>query len=264
VSRRLAAKRGVRRPFAQAYSSGDGRPPSPTNRESWHDGPVEPRTATFADHSNLSPNYTTDEVLRNPTLGRKIDVLVDQVENWIIAPAEALLSMPHAQRAVLMIATSYFELIACYLAGRESEGESKAYFRAGLLTVFPEIKEHARQTKEWLSLRDKPVPVPANFVEITVKETCESVYRDLRCGLFHIGLLRPRILPTSGPAVCCIFDSRNWKVMSILVDPTLFLERIKAHFRRYVDTLRRRESVEAGNYERLWNARFLAAQSTIH
>jgi hypothetical protein len=86
---------------------------------SWHDGLVEPRTATFADRSNLSPNYTTDEVLRNPTLGRKIDVLVDQVENWIIAPAEALLSMPHAPRAVLAIATSYFELIA--LSGRPRE-----------------------------------------------------------------------------------------------------------------------------------------------
>ena len=167
--------------------------------------------------------------------------------------------MPHAQRAVLTITTSYIELIACYPAGRESEGGSKAYFRAGLLAVFPEIKEHARQTKEWLSLGDKPVPVPANFVEITVKETCESVYRDLRCGLFHIGLLRPRILPTSGPAVCCIFDSGNWRVMSILVDRALFLQRIKAHFHRYVDTLRRSESVEASNFERLCNARFLAA-----
>jgi hypothetical protein len=211
----------------------------------------------FTDHSVLSPYHSTDEVLSETTLDLKIDIFVDQIQNWILGPAEALVSTAHCERAVLMLATSYFEPIACYLSGRESEGGSRDYFRSGLLAVFPEIAEHPLYCKDWLGQLDSPPEVPSDFVERIVDETCQSVYRDLRCGLFHMGLLRPRILLTRGIALSCIFDPGDWQVQCILIDPLLFLERVQAHLQRYVAALRHSSGVHRDNFERLWNTRFL-------
>ena len=214
--------------------------------------------AMFTDHSQLSPHFATDDILKDPSLVRKADVLEDQVQFWLLNPADALLATAHGERAALTLGSAYFELIACYLAGAESDGHSRPFFRRGLLEVFPEIADSPKQTARWLS------EVAGHcegdeIVERIVKEISGSLYRDLRCGLVHIGLLRPRILLTSGIACNSIMDSESWTVTSILIDPYLFLDRIRQHFRSYITALRQGtgDSLQI-NFERLWDARFLS------
>ena len=95
-------------------------------------------------------------------------------------------------------------------------------------------------------------------MENTIEQTCQAVYRDLRCGLFHIRLLRPRILLTTGTPLTCVFDSGEWNVLSILIDPSLLVQRVKRHLVQYAASLQQPESIHRDNFERLWDARFLA------
>jgi hypothetical protein len=95
-----------------------------------------------------------------------------------------------------------------------------------------------------------------------VAEVTNALYKDLRCGLFHIGLLRPRILLTSGMACNSSMDPETWTVTCILIDPRIFVGRVRHHFRKYISELRQKTGVTLQvNFERLWDSRFLCQRS---
>jgi hypothetical protein len=87
----------------------------------------------------VSPNITIDE-WRD---GKKsdIDVFEDQLQGWVFDQIDALLARPaaqaqHAGHALLTLVTPYFEMITCYLAGRETPPkQASEYLRRGLATV---------------------------------------------------------------------------------------------------------------------------------
>jgi hypothetical protein len=208
----------------------------------------------FMDHSVASPHFGTDK-LKNAALQDKIDVFEDQVLGWIIDPAKRLLPQPHCDRAALMIAVSYFEAVACYLGGRESDKKSERFFRTGLLRVFPEIEENVCGAFTRTLDRGR-----GTDPEQILRGLCRSLYRELRCGLYHVGLARAKVCIWPGfVPLAFISDSSAWEVKAILIDPARFVERIEQDFGTYIRRLRssdERWGTERENFERLWDARY--------
>lgn len=80
----------------------------------------------------VSPTHTLDEML-NGQVGH-LDIFIDQVNGWVFDQATALLgtSNPkwsHSALAVLMLTTSYFEAIAEFIRGDDSDRRSAECFK---------------------------------------------------------------------------------------------------------------------------------------
>jgi hypothetical protein len=203
----------------------------------------------FTDHSVISPKYSIQKLV-GATIEDKIDVFEDQIQSWIIEPAKRLLSTAHADRAVLILATTYFEAVASYFRGRESKNAEREFFKAGLLAVFPELRDGPLFIKRMSEMFSS---ISAD--EITDK-IADSLYSELRCGLFHIGLLRPRITITQGLCLHPVSDPETGEVRTILLDPGLFLKRVEDHLHRYAAQLRTPSDSQRANFQKLFDERF--------
>ena len=123
--------------------------------------------------------------------------------------------MRHAGWAALMIAFSYFEMIAKMKAGYVGEkSESKNYFERGVLDVFP-------------GLAEVPEALKTDILRI--------LYRSARCGFYHGGMAGGRIIISGEYKQPLAFraDSRY-----VLINPHLLIPELKAHFTKYIECLR--------------------------
>src|SRR5436190_681504 len=96
---------------------------------------------------SISPKYNFSK-LKAGRIQDKIDVFEDQMTGWLLAHAKALASPQYPSReaagfAILTLLSGYFEGIASYLLGQNSEGKSAKFFAAGFLNVFPQFETQA-------------------------------------------------------------------------------------------------------------------------
>ena len=176
----------------------------------------------------ISPNYK-DEKLEDPSFEDLIDVFEDRVRNWMLLPAESLLESHHGFVAAISILFTYFEGIQTYASGKDSNRSSKTHFINGFLSVFgaPDIDKSK------------------------LRNMAETIYSEGRCGFFHEGLSKRKIVYSSVrkealtitvPKVDGELDFQG-EVRSIVINPARFLWCVKRHFDKYISDLRNEDNV---------------------
>jgi hypothetical protein len=199
----------------------------------------------FREDWAVSPNYTVEK-LRRGSLQDKIDVFEDQIQGWILDYAKQLSSEQHAGIAILSLVVPYIEAFACYRLGEEpARGKSVEWFRCGLVEIFPRLQSGVSERF-------------GENTEAVVRKITGTVYHELRCGLFHIGMIRGMVVVEPHPFSELEFaiDSGSEEVLCITIDPFRFLVRILDHFREYVAELRDPANTETRkNFEKFWDLR---------
>lgn len=169
----------------------------------------------------ISPNYCHEKI-ENPQFDDLVDVFQDRIENWVLRPSEVLLREPPSQVAAIGILISYFEGIQIYLTGRDSRRKSKSYFINGFCQVFS--SDYARMEK-----------------------VAATLYELVRCGFSHDGLFKYGVFfSTTKNEPILITYARNpdgspnldAPAQSIIINPHLFYESIKLHFKKYLSELK--------------------------
>jgi len=176
----------------------------------------------------ISPNYTYEK-LENPSFDDLVDVFEDRIVYWMLNPAERLLELRHGFVAAMNVLFTYFEGIQIYLSGQDSKGKSKEFFIEGFLSVF-----------------GAPGKDKSQLINMA-----ESIYSEGRCGFFHEGISRGRILYSPAREEALIVtvpkvDNKpdyQGKVQSIVVNPERFLSCVKIHFEKYIRDLRKEENI---------------------
>ena len=125
----------------------------------------------------------------------------------------------------MSILLTYFEGIWTYIAGEDSEGKSKIFFKSAFIDVFK-----LSGIKKELLLR-----------------VSDIVYKDARCGFYHGSIVRGRIklADLNGKELLITLPRKqqrhpdlDGKIESITIDPNNFLTAIERHFTGLLLTLR--------------------------
>lgn len=171
--------------------------------------------------ADLSPSYS-HEKLENPSFADFVDVFEDLWRKCVFAQADLLLRTPNSDIAAMTVLCPYFEAIAGYIAGEDTNGRAREFFVKGFCSVFrsdlPEIPKAA-----------------------------EAVYKYVRCGLAHEGMLRHKVNYSRSGAKAFFLTYRkaadatldiDADVVSIIVNPLRVYEGVIHHFDGYIRALR--------------------------
>jgi hypothetical protein len=169
----------------------------------------------------ISPHFSDDK-LNDPSFDDLVDVFENRVRWWILEPARTLLGVDHGFVAAMSLLMAYFEGYQQYRTG--STGPSKKFFREGFADVFANAKIDP-------AFRDR---------------LADALYEDARCGFFHDGMFRDRILFSNQFTQEFVVTVRRiggkpdptGPIESILVNPGSFHHAIEVHFLEYVKALR--------------------------
>lgn len=181
----------------------------------------------------LSPSYQDTDFPLPHSLDTKITLFEDRVFGWKLDIADLMINggqektpIRHSGFAVLDIVFSYFEMIAKYEAGFTGR-ESEKYFKLGVYSVFPELKNVPPPAPTPLS--------PVGNVLSLVDAVLDLMYEGVRCGLYHSGITNGKIFLTGEINTPIAFELQN---QMLVVNPHLLVPRLKAHLRDYIARLR--------------------------
>lgn len=181
----------------------------------------------------ISSKYNSSDFGGKPSLDEKILIFEDRVLGWQLAIAEEIrrqiddpanneTTMQHAGFALMAILFTYFEMIAQYMKGEDSNRKSPKFFGKGIESVF----------KKKFSADDK-----------------KKIYSRIRCGLYHSGLTKKGALIDGSYTEPIAVDGGLVKVNPHLLSPTLV-----THFEGYIKTLKNPASTkERSNFEKMYN-----------
>lgn len=173
----------------------------------------------------ISPKYDGGKV-KSGAIEDCIDVYEDRVKGWFLGPARALTKVLNSAFAVLIIALSYFEGYAAYKFGADSSGKSKKFFRNAFLEVFVEI-------------RTAPGHANTPITPDMLARVADILYEDGRCGLFHDGMSRKRVIMARASAPISVsVHKQTSDINGIAIDAEKFLAAIEVHLERYYGDLR--------------------------
>lgn len=197
---------------------------------------------------NVSPKFLNTKLASGEILD-KIDVFEDQIDGWMLFHARALCSdqyqfRPHSGFAVLTLLCPYFEAIEAHYAGRSSSRNSKTFFRRGFLRVFRELGNELAKNGFL-----PPQPLAEGIAD--------SIYDQLRCGLFHEAVTKNRIVLRQDTApLGFMLEKGTGGIGCIVIDPCRFLNEVDGHFRSYVAELRNPGQTQLrANFEKLFDLR---------
>jgi hypothetical protein len=171
--------------------------------------------------AKLSPKYS-HEKLENAGFADLVDVFEDLWRSYVFAPVDLLLKTPNGDIAAMTILCSYFEAIAGYVSGKDTNGQSKKYFVQGICQVF-----HS----------DSP----------DFHKAAEAIYSNIRCGLAHEGMLNHKVNYSDQGSKVFFLTYRKASdgsldigagVASIVVNPIKMYQAVVQHFDRYIRDLR--------------------------
>lgn len=166
-------------------------------------------------------------IFEDRTLGWKLDI-ADQVINGVKRPDGTIerLSIPHSGYATLEILFSYFEMIGKYEDGYTDYWESEKYFKEGVFSVFPNLKQSQVKAK---------MPGVTGKVISMIDFFLDNMYKGIRCGLYHIGATNNRVVLTGQTQHPFSIDPQN---ILLIVNPHLLAPVLKEHFASYIAQLR--------------------------
>lgn len=193
----------------------------------------------------VSPNYEASDFPILCSIDAKITIFEDRIFGWKLDIADQLVNgvvgpdgnqdrfpVPHSGYAALDIVFSYFEMIAKYEDGYLDFGKSKHYFRQGVYSVFPTMRNHQIPAE---------VPGVQGIVVSLVDYVLDLMYIGVRCGLYHSGSTSGRVVLSEGFRGPFIFDPQN---ISLGINHRLLVPKLKEHFTSYIKRLR-----DEGNQE---------------
>ncbi|MFW6173781.1 MAG: hypothetical protein ACOC5T_08555 [Elusimicrobiota bacterium] len=148
------------------------------------------------------------EYLNPSNVDDKIKIYERQVKEWFLNRATRLLRGENNGFIVLMICLSYLEGVQQYREGTYSNWQSKQFFVDAIERLYPGEYSH---------------------------DDLKDFYKQARCGLFHDGMTRSKVIYNYG------FDSplRFAGDLTIEVNPKMLLEDIKSDFNGYIEELKR-------------------------
>ncbi len=164
-----------------------------------------------------------NRILNVSNICDKIEIYERQVKEWFLLPAEKMLNGEgyNGNFAALMICLSYIEGVEQYVRGERSRGSSKLFFTTGMKRI---TQGRFRNSK------------------------LEELYDEARCGLFHDGMTRKRMILDND-----LNQSIEFTDDSIKINPRRLFEEIKSDFDNYLDKLRREENNEyRRNFDNLY------------
>ena len=168
-----------------------------------------------------SPSYS-HEKLENPSVSDLVDVFEDLWRHCFFAPVDLLLKTPNGDIAAMTVLCSYFEVIAGYLSGEDTNGRSREFFVKGFCVVFRS---------------DSP----------EIHNAAEAIYKHIRCGLAHEGMLSHKVNYSRAGARAFSLTYRKASdgsldisagVVSIIVNPLRMYQGVLHHFDGYIRALR--------------------------
>lgn len=198
----------------------------------------------------ITPNHQDSDFTYPLSLDDKITIFLASVYGWQLDIADKcintqedqngnIVSRPikHSGFAVLHIVLSYFEMIAKFQDGFAAMGRSKHFFKQGVLSVFPTLRNH-------------PIDIVDRLINL--------LYEGGRCGLYHSGATNPHIILTKDiDAPLAFADSPEPK---LVINPHLLVPALKMHLAEYGKQLRdSTKKLLRGNFERRFD--FQATQA---
>ena len=181
----------------------------------------------------VSPNYQDTDFSWPLSLDGKIAIFLDRTYGWQLDIAEQCINgrqdsegkcvlkpIPHSGFAVLNIILSYFEMIAKYQDGFTKNSKSEYYFKQGLYSVFPQLK---------------------NESTMLVDNLLDVLYFGCRCGLYHAGMTDQNIVLSGDTLFPLVYVPHELKLK---INPHLLVPSLKAHLADYGKQLR--ETTNAG------------------
>jgi hypothetical protein len=179
----------------------------------------------------VSPRHVSDDLVGAST-EKKIEVFEAQVKGWLLDHADALSPNQHAGISILALCLVYVESIACFMKGESSDQRSKRFFKDGLIDIFPE-----------------------NTVDLSTYS--DDFYREVRCGLLHQGMTRGKIGISQGTQSAIEIHRNSVGLFEFaMINPWLFLDRVKQHFDRYLNDIRNPANLDLRvKFERWFEAR---------
>jgi hypothetical protein len=196
----------------------------------------------------ISRHYRNIDISSPPTVDEAITVLEDQVKGWFLDIAQKFTEDIAADFVVLMVIASYFEGYQILRSGQDSEGRSKKFFREGF--------------KDFLSSEAVSATTPPT--ETVIDDFTEKLYKQLRCGLFHIGMTRQIGLSRSLPRESA-FQVRQESDGSyhFMIHVPHMLTAVRNHFDAYLSQIRNPNNVEAREkFKAGWNVRVSRADGS--
>ncbi|WP_299096994.1 hypothetical protein [uncultured Winogradskyella sp.] len=138
----------------------------------------------------------------------KIEIYERQVKDWFLNPAYSLANYRNKNKGfiVLMICLSYLEGVEQYRVGQSSSNNSRSFFVTAMNRIYPNK----------FSLNN-----------------LRSFYSEARCGLFHNGMVRGRIIINNGFSKPLEFKNNDIKI-----SPKKFLNDIIQDFDSYINELK--------------------------
>ena len=184
----------------------------------------------------ISRHYSDYHLKDNENIESRIAVYEDQVRGWFLDQARILeKASDHGAFVLLLIVLSYIEAHVIFYKGEDSEGQSKAFFREGFKAIFPRKTDNT-------DILDKAL---------------NDLYREVRCGLFHTGMVRGKVILSGGftSSFEIITDASN-SVVQIQVNPHKALNEIEDHLARYLMRLRNPDEKQLrSNFSKAWAMR---------
>jgi hypothetical protein len=173
-----------------------------------------PQVSPRYNHRKLEPPFQRD----------MIDVFEDQIQGWLIEPAENLLNSPRGIYASLALTVSYFEMIEMYRSGIDSDGRSREFFTVSFLRLF------GRETGDTTLL----------------ESAAKQLYKKIRCGVAHAFFPQGSVFLSSKLTKPMLFtwakENKEYAHLkafeSVIINPILWHEAIKLDFVAYIRLLK--------------------------
>jgi hypothetical protein len=144
----------------------------------------------------------------------KILVYEDRVTGWFFRYGRLLQDHHDAGFVVLQVALAQIEGIEQYRRGESSYNDPRGFFLDGLKRIFG--FDDSDSANHWL----------------------EDFYRLVRCGLFHDGMTRDRVLIENRFDTPLAYDGT-----CIRVSPNKFLDAVIEHFNQYIGELKDQSNI---------------------
>lgn len=186
---------------------------------------IAPDISGFYDNAGNAKAFDerTKTELNPNNIDDKIYIYERQVKNWFLEKATRLVKGKNNGFLVLMICLSYLEGVEQYIKGQPSNGRSPEFFKSSMHRIYA-----------------------GKFSDVELN----SFYSEARCGLFHNGMVRGKILISlEYDNSVSIPDNET-----IQINQKKFLIDLKKDFKDYISSLRDKSNIELReNFNRMFS-----------